>query len=68
MMRLCDDALIPQYKRLTDIIHAEGTPVIPQLALGADYRDVTGRCLPGFPSHITMESVITRPLALPKAV
>ena len=27
MMRLCDDALIPQYKRLTDIIHAEGIPL-----------------------------------------
>ena len=35
MMRLCDDALIPQYKKLTDVIHAEGVPVITQLALGA---------------------------------
>ena len=43
MMRLCDDSLIPQYKRLTDIIHAEGTPVITQLALGAYYREVNGR-------------------------
>lgn len=38
MMRLCDDALIPQYRRLTDVIHAEGIPVISQLALGAYYR------------------------------
>ncbi|MBR1590489.1 MAG: hypothetical protein IJ657_05390 [Acidaminococcaceae bacterium] len=39
MMRLCDDALLPQYKRLTDIIHAEGCPVITQLALGGYYRE-----------------------------
>ena len=38
MMRLCDDALIPQYRRLTDIIHAQGTAAIAQLALGAYYR------------------------------
>jgi len=38
MMRLSDDALIPQYKTLTDIIHKEGCPVITQLALGAYYR------------------------------
>lgn len=38
MMRLCDDKLIPQYKRLTDIIHTHNTPVITQLALGAYYR------------------------------
>ena len=42
MMRLCDDALIPQYKKLVDTIHAEGCPVITQLALGAYYRDVQG--------------------------
>ncbi len=28
MMRLCDNALIPQCKKLTDIIHAENCPVI----------------------------------------
>ena len=39
MMRLCSDALIPQYKRLADVIHANGTPVITQLALGAFYRN-----------------------------
>lgn len=38
MMRLCDDTLISQYKKLTDLIHAEGVPVISQLALGAYYR------------------------------
>ena len=39
MMRLSDDKLIPQYKKLVEIIHAENCPVIAQLALGAYYRD-----------------------------
>lgn len=38
MMRLSDDSLISQYKKLTDIIHSENCPVIAQLALGAYYR------------------------------
>ena len=38
MMRLSDDKLIPQYKKLTDIIHAENCPVISQLALGGYYK------------------------------
>lgn len=38
MMRLCDGSLIPQYRRLTELVHAEGCPVIAQLALGAYYR------------------------------
>ncbi len=37
MMRLCDDTLISQYKKLTDIIHAEGIPVITQLAFLFDH-------------------------------
>jgi len=37
-MRLSRDELIPQYRKLTDIMHAEGCPVIIQLALGAFYR------------------------------
>ena len=43
IMRLCDDALIPQYRRLTEIVHAHGTPVITQLALGAFYREEDGQ-------------------------
>ena len=39
MMRLSRDELIPDYKKLTDIIHKENTPVIAQLALGAYYRE-----------------------------
>ena len=42
-MRLCDDALIPQYRRLVDVIHAEGCPVIAELALGDYYREKDGR-------------------------
>lgn len=43
MMRLCDDALIPQYQKLVDVIHAESIPVVTQLALGAFYREGNGR-------------------------
>lgn len=42
MMRLCDDALIPQYKKLVEVIHTEKCPVIAQLALGAYYREENG--------------------------
>ena len=38
MMRLSRDELIPQYKKLTELIHAENCPVIAQLALGGFYR------------------------------
>ena len=38
MMRLSDDILIPQYKKLTDIVHKENCPIIAQLALGAYYK------------------------------
>lgn len=37
-MRLSRDELIPQHRKLTDIIHAEDCPVISQLATGAYYR------------------------------
>lgn len=38
MMRLSRDELIPQYKKLTDIIHENNCPVMAQLALGAYYK------------------------------
>ena len=57
MMRLCDDSLIPQYKRLTDIIHAEGISVITQLALGAYYREVKGRYMQVEPDDMTSEEI-----------
>ncbi|MBE8951270.1 MAG: NADH:flavin oxidoreductase [Quinella sp. 3Q1] len=39
MMRLSDDKLIPQYKKLVEIIHAQNCAAIAQLALGAFYRE-----------------------------
>lgn len=56
-MRLCDDTLIPQYKKLTDIIHAEGIPVITQLALGAYYREFAGRYMQVEPDDMTTEEI-----------
>ena len=38
MMRLSEDFLVPQYKKLAGIIHAQDCAVISQLALGAYYR------------------------------
>jgi len=38
MMRLSDNKLIPQYKKLVEIIHAEDCAAISQLALGAFYN------------------------------
>ena len=57
MMRLCDDVLIPQYKRLVDVIHAEHVPVITQLALGAYYREVNGRYMQVEPDQMTAEEI-----------
>lgn len=58
MMRLCDDALIPQYSRLVDLIHREHCPVIAQLALGAYYRPVgNGRFMQVEPDDMTVEEI-----------
>ncbi len=57
MMRLCDDGLIPQYKHLTDVIHAHGVPVIAQLALGAYYREENGRFLQVEPDDMTSDEI-----------
>ena len=59
MMRLCDDELIPQYKKLTDIIHAEGVPVITQLALGAYYRDNGDKYLQVEPDDMSEDEIRT---------
>jgi len=37
MMRLADDAIVPQYRQLTDDVHARGGKIITQLALGGYY-------------------------------
>jgi 2,4-dienoyl-CoA reductase-like NADH-dependent reductase (Old Yellow Enzyme family) len=39
MMRLSDDKLIPQFKKLTDIVHNVNCPIFAQLALGALYKN-----------------------------
>ncbi len=58
MMRLCDDALIPQYRRLVDIIHKEGCPAVAQLALGAYYRPThNGRFMQVEPDAMTVEEI-----------
>ncbi len=57
MMRLIDDALIPQYKKLVDVIHKEDTPVIAQLALGGYYREVNGRYELVEPDDMTEEEI-----------
>ena len=57
MMRLCDDALIPQYQKLTDLIHIEGVPVITQLALGAYYREVNGKYRQVEPDEMTENEI-----------
>ncbi|MCR5220448.1 MAG: hypothetical protein K6E31_05570 [bacterium] len=57
MMRLCDDALIPQYQKLTDFIHAEGIPVITQLALGAYYWEVNGKYRQVEPDEMTEDEI-----------
>ena len=57
MMRLCDDALIPQYKQLTDVIHAEKIHVITQLALGAYYREVGKKYMQAEPDDMTDDEI-----------
>lgn len=58
MMRLSRDELIPQYKKLTQIIHKEGCPVITQLAMGAYYRRLDdGRFLQVEPDDMTVKEI-----------
>lgn len=58
MMRLSDDALLPDYAKLTDIIHRENVPVIAQLALGGFYRpDAAGRMQQLEPDDLTENQI-----------
>ena len=58
MMRLSRDELIGQYRCLTDLIHAQGIPVINQLALGAYYRPLpNGRYRQTEPDDMTPEEI-----------
>lgn len=50
---------IPQYQKLTEIIHQEDCPVITQLALGAYYRKTGEQFLQVEPDHM-MSSVTSR--------
>lgn len=57
MMRLCDDALVPQYARLTQVIHAHEVPVLAQLALGAFYRETPTGSLQVEPDDMTADEI-----------
>lgn len=58
MMRLHDEALIPQYARLVETVHAQGVPIIAQLALGGFYRDLAdGRSEVVEPDGMTVEDI-----------
>ena len=57
MMRLCDDSLIPEYKKLTDIIHSQKCPIIAQLALGGYYRKKNGEFMNIEPTNMTEDEI-----------
>ena len=58
MMRLGSDHLIPQYKKLTDIIHSHGAAVIAQLALGGYFeQDASGHFQMLEPDALRMEQI-----------
>lgn len=55
MMRLSRDELIPQYKKLEEIVHKEDCPILAQLALGAFYRNG----IQVEPDHMTPQEIHT---------
>ena len=58
MMRLSRDELIPQYRKLTEVIHRENCPVIAQLALGAYYRELPqGKFIQAEPDEMSLEEI-----------
>ena len=57
IMRLSDDALIPQYRELAEVIHAEHCPAVSQLALGAYYRESHGSYMQVEPDDMTQEEI-----------
>ena len=57
IMRLSDDALIPQYRELAEVIHAEHCPAVSQLALGAYYRESQGSYMQVEPDDMTQEEI-----------
>ena len=58
MMRLSEDRLIPQYKKLVEIIHRENCPVIAQLALGGYFRMLKdGQIMQVEPDGMSVEEI-----------
>lgn len=58
MMRLSEDELIPQYRKLVDIIHRENCPAITQLALGGYYRSLSdGKFMQTEPDEMTSDEI-----------
>lgn len=51
--RLQDDSVIDDYKKLTDIIHQEGIPIIAQLAVGAFHKMNNGELKQLSPDELT---------------
>ena len=58
MMRLSDDKLIPQYQKLTDIVHKENCPILAQIALGAYYDKNETEIYPDSMSKEDIKNVI----------
>ncbi|MBQ7650755.1 MAG: NADH:flavin oxidoreductase [Victivallales bacterium] len=57
MMRLSENRLIPQYRMLVDILHAEGCAALAQLALGAFYRPASGGIRQIEPDAMNVEEI-----------
>lgn len=58
MMRLHNDALVPQYAKLVDAAHAQDVPMLAQLALGGFYRKLDdGRSVQVEPDDMTIEEI-----------
>lgn len=58
MMRLCGDDLVPEYKKLVEIIKKHHAAVITQLALGAYYaKGRDGRCREVEIDYMTKEQI-----------
>lgn len=58
LMRLHQDDLIPEYKRLADMTHSYGAVVMPQLAMGIYLtRSAFGRLVQLSPTQMTKEDV-----------
>lgn len=59
VMRLSRDENIAQYKRLTDVVHAQNCPIIAQLALGAYYKKMpNGKHIQMEPDDMSKEDIL----------